>query len=145
MKYPLVKQNGIKDCGPCSLASIIIYYKGYLSVDALEEMMQTTRNGTTAYNLIEAARKIGFESYGMRLDSLDNIELPAIAHVTISGVYNHFIVIYKVLDDKILIGDPASKVKYISKDEFMGIWNNVIITLKPYKKLPNSRPKPLME
>ena len=127
MKYPLVKQNGFKNCGPCSLASIVQYYKGYISVDALEDMMHTTKNGTSAYNLIEAARKIGFESYGMKVDKLDDIKLTVIAHDTISNIYNHFVVIYKV-DDIVLIGDPASKVKYMSKAEFMNIFNNIIIT-----------------
>ena len=28
MRYPSVKQDGIKDCGPCSLAMVIKYYGG---------------------------------------------------------------------------------------------------------------------
>ncbi len=142
MKYPLFKQNGFKDCGPCSLASVISYYGGYMSVDSLEGMMNTTKDGTTAYNLIDAARKIGFESYGLKVDNLDNLELPLIAHVTINKAYNHFVVIYKV-DDKVLIGDPASKVRYMTKDEFDKIWNNVVIVLKPVRKLPFNKPKSL--
>ena len=143
MRYPLVKQNGLKDCGPCSLASIIKYYGGYVSITSLEDLMHTTKFGTTAYDLIEAARKIGFESYGIKVDNLDNLECPCIAHVTISNTYNHFIVIYKV-DDKVLIGDPASKIKYMEKSEFESIWNHVIIILKPVKKLPNNKPKSLI-
>ena len=142
MKYPLFKQNGFKDCGPCSLASVISYYGGYMSVDSLEGMMNTTKDGTTAYNLVETARKIGFESYGLKVDSLDNLKFPLIAYVTINKTYNHFVVVYKV-DDKVLIGDPASKVKYITKDEFNKIWNNVVIILKPVRKLPFNKPKSL--
>ena len=70
MKYPLFKQNGFKDCGPCSLASVISYYGGYMSVDSLEGMMNTTKDGTTAYNLVETARKVGFESYGLKVDKI---------------------------------------------------------------------------
>ena len=143
MKYPLVKQDGLKDCGPCSLAMVIKYYGGYVGISYLEDLMHTTKFGTSAYNLVEAARKIGFESYGIKVSSLDNLEYPCIAHVTISNTYDHFVVIYKV-DDKVLIGDPASKVKYMTKDEFNNIWNNVIITLKPIRKLPYNKPKSLM-
>ena len=142
MKYPLFKQNGLKDCGPCSLASVISYYGGYMSVDSLEGMMNTTKNGTTAYNLVETARKIGFESYGLKVNNLDNLEFPLIAHVTINKTYDHFVVVYKV-DDKVLIGDPASKVKYMTKDEFNEIWNHVVITLKPVRTLPLNKPKSL--
>lgn len=143
MKYPLVKQEGLKNCGPCSLASVIMYYGGYISIDALEDMMGTTKDGTTAYNLIQTARKIGFESLGLKLDDLNNIECPCIAHVTLSNIYNHYVVIYKIIDDKVLIGDPASKLKYMTKNEFQSIWNNIIITLKPLKKLPYNKTKSL--
>ena len=142
MKYPLVRQDGLKNCGPCSLASIIMYYGGYVSVDALEDMMSTTKNGTTAYNLVQAARKIGFESSGIKIENIDDINYPCIAHVTLSNVYNHFVVIYKV-DDKVLVGDPASKLKYMTKDDFNKIWNRVIITLKPVKEMPYNKPKTL--
>lgn len=142
MKYPLVKQGGYKNCGPCSLASIIRYYKGYVSVDTLEDMMHQTLNGVSAYNIVETAKKIGFESYGMKCDSIENIHLPAIAYVTIAGGLNHFIVVYKV-SNKVLIADPASKLKYISKEEFYKIWNNIVIILKPLKSLPNLKTKGL--
>ena len=149
MRYPLVKQRGLKDCGPCSLASIIIYYKGYVSVDSLEQSMNTTIAGTTAYDLISTARRIGFDSNGQRMNmcELEKTKLPVIAHVTVDSTYNHFIVIYKI--DKrrktLLIGDPASKVKYMNYDEFNKIWNNIIITLRPLKPLPYTRPVSLLK
>lgn len=149
MRYPLVKQRGLKDCGPCSLASIIIYYKGYVSVDSLEQSMNTTIAGTTAYDLISTARRIGFDSNGQRMNmcELEKNKLPVIAHVTIDGTYNHFIVIYKI--DKrrkiLLIGDPASKVKYMNYDEFNKMWNNIIVTLRPLKPLPYTRPVSLLK
>ena len=143
MKYPLVKQDGLKDCGPCSLAMVIQYYGGYVGISYLEDLMHTTKNGTSAYNLTLAARHIGFESYGIKVDNFDNLEYPCIAHVTISNTYDHFVVIYKV-DDKVLIGDPASKVKYMTKAEFNNIWNNIIVTLKPIRKLPYNKPKSLI-
>lgn len=144
MRYPVVKQNGLKNCGPCSLASIIRYYNGYISVDALEDMMNTTKNGTNAYDLVETARKLGFESYGMKVESLDQLKLPLIAHVTIADTYNHFVVVYKV-DNNILIGDPISGLKYMTKEEFYNIWNHIVIILKPLKCLPYNKPKSLFK
>ena len=145
MRYPLVKQNGYRSCGPCSLASIIRYYKGYLSVDYLEEAMKTDRMGTSAYNLIMASKKIGFDAYGMKVDNLNNLKLPLIAHVTMNGIYDHFVVIYKVLDNKILVADPAAKLKYMATNEFLSIWNNMVIVLNPIKKMPVNKPKCLFK
>ena len=145
MRYPLVKQNGYRSCGPCSLASIIRYYKGYLSVDYLEEAMKTDRTGTSAYNLIMASKKIGFDAYGMKVDNLNNLKFPLIAHVTMNGIYDHFVVIYKVLDNKILVADPAAKLKYMTTNEFLSIWNNMVIILNPIKKMPVNKPKCLFK
>lgn len=149
MRYPLVKQTGLKDCGPCSLASIIIYYKGYLSVDTLSEMMHTTKNGTTAYDLIETAKKIGFKSEGKKItfNDLNKINLPCIVHVTLSNTYNHFMIIYKIdyQNKRLLIGDPSDKVKYMSFNEFNQIWNNIVIELAPLRKLICSKPDSLFK
>lgn len=141
MRYPNIRQDGFKNCGPCVLASIIEYYGGYVSVDSLEDMMHTSFDGTSAYDIVMTARKLGFDAYGMKVDNLNDIDLPIIAHVTISS-YNHYIVIYKK-GKKILIGDPATKLRYISYDEFYKIWNNFIIYLKPIKKLPYIKVKSL--
>ena len=147
MRYPLVKQTGLKECGPCSLASIIIYYHGYVSVEALSNMMNTTKNGTTAYDLIETAMKIGFNASGKKItfEELNSIHLPLIAHVTINNAYNHFIVLYKIdyKNKKVIVGDPALKVKSLTYDDFNAIWNNIIIELTPNKTLPNIKPKSL--
>ena len=54
----IVLQDGIKDCGVCSLLSVIRFYGGDVSKEYLRELTNTTKNGVSAYNLIEAAKKI---------------------------------------------------------------------------------------
>lgn len=46
MKIPIVKQHDIKDCGACSLLSIIKYYGGYVPVEKIREDTNTTKEGT---------------------------------------------------------------------------------------------------
>lgn len=133
------KQEGIKDCGPCCLQMIIKHYKGYVDIDTLKEMCKTSIKGTDAYHLIEAIKKCGFEASGVRcdLEDIKNIILPCIAHVTINNSYNHFVVIDKIdyKNKKILIKDPASKIKYYTFDDFEKIFNKIIIHLYPIKKI----------
>ena len=96
-KYPFVKQEGLKDCGVCCLLMIINYYKGYVPIEKLRSMTKTNKNGVNAYNLIETANKLGFNAKGLKVDNLDvNINLPAIAFVTVDKSYNHYIVIYEI-------------------------------------------------
>lgn len=141
-KYPFVKQSGIKDCGVSCLQMIIKYYQGYISTRQLQEMTKTTKNGTTAYHLIEAAKKIGFEASGVKANLPDinkqNMILPCIASVTIDNTYNHYIVIYHIdyKRKQLIIADPAIKIKTISFEDFDKIWNNVFLFMYPIKKIP---------
>lgn len=140
-KYPFVKQTGIKDCGVACLQMIIKYYQGYIDTIKLQEMTKTTKNGTDAYHLIEAAKQIGFEAKGIKtsLEKLNDVNLlPCIANVTIDNTYNHYIVIYKIdfKNKKILVADPALNLRKISFDDFENIWNNVLLIMYPIKKIP---------
>ena len=75
---------------------ILKYYHGYVNLDKLSEMMNTTRQGTTAYNIKATLKDLGFNSYGLKSESVPNLKLPCIAHVIIIHSYKHYIVIYKV-------------------------------------------------
>ncbi len=138
-KYPFVKQSGIKDCGAACLLMIVKYYNGDISLENLRDLTKTSKNGTTAYHLIQAAKTLGFDAYGLKLNELNkDITLPVIASVTIDNKYKHFIVIYEINFKKkyLIIGDPANKIKKIKLDDFIKIWNNVVIVLTPLKPIP---------
>ena len=142
MKYPFVKQEGIKDCGVASLQMIVIYYHGYINLEQLRNMTKTGKEGTNAYHLIEAANKIGFEAKGVKceFDNLNskNLLLPCIANVTLDNSYLHFLVIYEVnfKNKYLIIGDPASKLRRVSFDYFKLVFNKVLIILKPVSPIP---------
>lgn len=141
-KYPFVKQDELKDCGVSSLLMIIKYYNGNISKERLREMTNTTKNGTTAYNLIEAARLIGFKASGIKckLDNLEheNISLPCIAYITLNKIYKHYVVIYKIdlKKQELLIADPSCKLMKMKFEVFKEIYNDILITMYPKKKIP---------
>ena len=136
----IVLQDGIKDCGVCSLLSIIRFYGGEVSKEYLREITNTTKNGVSAFNLIEGAKKIGFEAVGVCGDmtNLENNNLPCIAHLLVSKEYKHFVVIYKVDKDnkKLLVMDPAKGKRTLSFSEFKLYSTNNFILLKPNKNIP---------
>lgn len=142
--FKRIKQEGFKDCGPSCLLNIIRQYKGNIDINDLKEMCKTDKTGTTAYHLIEASKKLGFESYGIRCNLKDlkkeNVILPCIAHVIINNSYNHYVVIEKIdfKKKKILINDPMGTLKYWSFIEFEKIFNNILIYLYPIKKIINT-------
>ncbi len=133
----IVKQNDIKDCGICSLESIIKYYNGFIPLETLRLDTNTNVNGTTAYNLIKTAKKYGFSAQGQKIKELNNnIILPAIAHIVTAKGLNHFLVIYKITDKYVLVMDPAYGYKKINKNDFIKEWTNIILIFKPYKQIP---------
>lgn len=140
-KYPFIKQEGIKDCGAACLAMIIKYYDGYIPLEKLRLLTKTSKEGVNAYNLCKGAEDVGFEAYGMYTD-LDNLNsdkaiLPCIAHVKINN-YQHYVVIYKIdyKTKNIIIADPANKIKKMSFESFKNIWDGIVITLYPVRKIP---------
>lgn len=136
-KEYIVKQHDLRDCGVSSLLSIIKYYKGYLPIETLRLDTHTNNDGTTAYNLVKTGIKYGFDSYGLKLESKDlkNIILPAIANITLKNGMNHYVVIYKVLKTSIVIMDPLKGFKKLNINDFLELWNNVVLIYKPREKI----------
>ena len=118
----VVLQDGIKDCGICSLLSIIRYYGGDVSKEYLREITNTTKEGVSFYQLIEASKKLGIDAVGMNGDitKIDENNLPCIAHIIVNKNYKHFVVIYNIDNKKRLVTlmDPAKGRKCISFSEF---------------------------
>lgn len=139
-KYPFVHQRENKDCGVACLSMIIKYYNGYIGEDTLYDMTSTSKQGTSAYHLIEAAKSVGFKADGIKcdIDNLKEIVFPCVAHVTLEQNMGHYIVIYNINWKKkeLYIGDPARKRMKMKIDDFEKIFTGVVIRLVPEKPLP---------
>lgn len=140
MRYPFERQNDLKDCGVCSLLMLIRYYGGGVSKEYLRSLTNTTKEGVSAYSLIEGAKTLGFDSFGVKasIEDIDKKYLPCISHVVIKKSYQHFVVIYKIDKKKkiVLLADPSKeKITKMSFEEFNKISTNQFILLKPKKKI----------
>ncbi len=138
-KYCII-QDDLKDCGVCSLLSIIKFYGGNISREYLREITKTDKNGVNALNLLRAAREIGFEAFGFKgnIKNIDQSKLPVIAHVILNQKFTHFVVIYEIdlVKKSILVMDPAKGYVKMSFKEFMNISSNYFLILKPKQELP---------
>lgn len=134
-KYYEVIQEENSDCGISSLLSIIRYYKGNIPLETLRMETNTSSLGTNAYELVKYAKSIGFNSWGLRVDTINN-NLPVIAHLKYSSGLYHFVVVYKIIKDYIIIMDPAIGFKKIKQDEFYKLFTGNIICFKPVGVIP---------
>lgn len=136
-KIVVVKQHDLQDCGVCSLASIIRYHDGFIPIERLRLDTHTSKDGATAYNILKAAQKYGFETKGIRIDTLENkdIVLPAIAHLKFKNGLNHFVVIYEITKHKVILMDPAQGKVIMKKDKFYEVFSNILLMFYPKEKI----------
>ena len=135
-KFPIVKQNDIKDCGAACLAMISAYYGYKTLLSTIKYKIGTDSKGSTVLGIVTGAREIGFESSAFHTNEkekaiFDDIPLPAIAHMIIDEKFAHFTVIYKLGKDSVTLGDPARGLITIPLDKFIKEWTGVIITFMP--------------
>jgi ATP-binding cassette subfamily B protein len=120
-KFPFYKQLDLKDCGPSCLKIIAKSYGKIYSIDFLREKAHITQQGSSYGGIAEASEVIGMHSLGANLtyESLTKeAPLPCIAHWR----QRHFVVVYKIKNDKVYVSDPAHGLIVYSKKEFLDGW-----------------------
>ncbi|SFF94494.1 peptide cleavage/export ABC transporter [Streptococcus equinus] len=136
-RYKYVSQIDMRDCGVAALASVAKHYGSHFSLAHLRELAKTSKEGTTALGIVEAAKKIGFETRAiqanMELFEIPDIPYPCIVHVNKQGKLQHYYVVYKAKKDSLIIGDPDPSVGVIkmAKADFAKEWTGVAIFLAP--------------
>lgn len=124
LKKLVVRQHDLSDCGVACLLSIARYYEGDFSLEQLRIWSGTDAGGTTILGIIEAAAKMGLKAvaYEASIESLFAIQKPLMLRVLIDGTLWHYVVLYKIDENKVLIGDPAKGLRTITLDELKEIW-----------------------
>ena len=142
-KFPLVRQYDQTDCGPAALLSVLKYYGGNDSLVHVRELCRTTGEGTTMFDLVYASDKLGFEVNGVKGDyeALLAEEMPCIAHVLLEDRQTHYMVIYKINEKSLLLGDPGKGLITLKRKDFEAMWTSrAVMLLKPTKMLYNKVP-----
>lgn len=129
-----VKQRDITDCGAACLASVAAYYKMMMPVARIRQYAGTDKKGTNVLGIITAAQKLGFVAKGVRgeWDSLFKIPKPAIAHIVVKEVLEHYVVILEANEKCIEVMDPGDgEIHKLSHEEFKKQWTGVLVLLMP--------------
>jgi len=129
-----IKQHDITDCGAACLSSVSAYFGLKFPIARIRQYAFTDKKGTNILGMIEAADKLGLEAKGVKgpFDCIKNIPLPTIAHLIVKENLQHFVVIYKVMKDSILIMDPSDgKMHRKNTEDFKKEWTGVLILIRP--------------
>ena len=136
-KYPYISQVDQRDCGVAALAMILKHYGSSYSLAYLRELAQTSREGTSALGLVEAAKQLGLETQAIRADldlfKQENLSYPFIAHVVKEGGLQHYYTVFGQIKGKLVIGDPdpSKKVIKMPLEEFAKEWTGVALFFVP--------------
>jgi predicted double-glycine peptidase len=118
-------------CGSAALATLLTHHYGYpiSETTAFQAMWEggdqqkIRREGFSLLDMQRYLATIGFKADGFRqpVDKLMTAGVPAIVLITEKG-YNHFVVIKGLDDGRILLGDPSSGTRAITRTHFESIW-----------------------
>lgn len=138
-KYPYISQVDQRDCGVAALAMILKNYGSSYSLAYLRELAQTSREGTSALGLVEAAKQLGLETQAIRADldlfKQENLSYPFIAHVVKDGGLQHYYTVFGQAKGQVVAGDPdpSKKVIKMSLEDFDKEWTGVALFFEPGK------------
>ncbi|AFY32104.1 cysteine peptidase family C39 domain-containing protein [Calothrix sp. PCC 7507] len=137
--YPFIQQQSSSDCGAACLAMISQYWGKRLSLNTLRNLARVDRLGASLQGLAAAAQTLGYDALPVRasLSKLESYSNPWIAHW--QGI--HYVVVWQVKGDRILIADPAIGKRWLMRSRFEASWTGYALLLDPTPQLDSLKPE----
>lgn len=144
MRYTFIRQQDATDCAAACLAMICLHYKKETTITKLRDVMGTDIKGTNLLGLSKCADQLGFTSQAIRVDKegfLSKYTLPAIANILTKEGLSHFVVIFKITEKYVVIGDPAKDLIRMETEEFYKSFTGAMLILKPNQEFVRGKVK----
>lgn len=136
-KYPHIQQHDERDCGAACLAMVSSFYGLKLGMSKFRSLIKVDNRGASIYGIVEGAKHLGFEPDALEgsLEELfdgvqkSEIRFPFIARILTDDGFEHFIVVYDIHNDKVVVGDPGKiHITTLASQAFEKQWLGQIIT-----------------
>lgn len=142
-KVPVVMQMENLECGAACLAMVLAYHGKWLPLEQVRSNCGVSRDGSSAKNLLRAARAYGMQAAGYRLE-VENIrqaEFPVIIHWN----FNHFVVLNGFKKNRAVLNDPARGTVEVSMEEFDKSFTGITLTFsKTESFVTGGKPKSML-
>ena len=130
VRVPVVMQLEALECGAASLTMIMHYYHKWIPLEQARVDCGVSRDGSSAKNIMVAARSYGMVAKAWRLEPESLREegpFPCIVH----WGFNHFVVLCGFKGKSAVLNDPARGRVTVSEEEFDREFTGVCITIEP--------------
>lgn len=134
----IVRQRYDFSCGSAALATLLRYHYDrpldeavtFRGMWAEGDRAQIRRLGFSLLDMKRYLASIGLASDGFKvsLDQIAKARVPGIALISVNK-YRHFVVVKGMNPWQILIGDPATGLRTMSRAEFLKNWNGIYFVL----------------
>lgn len=117
------------ECGAACLAMVLASFGRWEALDAVRDSCGVSRDGTSAEDILEAARRRGLEAnaYSREVEDLGSLPQPQI----LFWGFDHFVVLEAIGRDGFDINDPAHGRRRVDREEFDRRFTGVTMVFAP--------------
>ena len=128
-RTPTLLQMETAECGAASLGIILAHYGKHLPLEVLRRECGVNRDGSKASNIMKAARRLGLDATGVRVDAeeIQKRPVPAIIH----WEFNHFLVLEGFRKGRAYLNDPGFGHRSVGMNDFRSSFTGIAMLLKP--------------
>lgn len=143
-----IQQMEASDCGPACLAMVLDHFGKSMPLhDVRRTVGSTSRDGATAFDLQQAAERLGLHCRAVWLrdtHDLQYVQPAAILHVLRreDAERLHFVVLRKVTSRWIHIADPDGGPRKLRPDEFSRIFAGTVLEFTPADSFVSAKRRP---
>ncbi|OYS95787.1 hypothetical protein CBG10_01360 [Limosilactobacillus reuteri] len=128
------------DCGVAALSMVLKYYKSKIPIARLRTLAKTSKEGTSIYGIIQAAKayKLIGKAIRLKYDEFDKVQsyLPLIVHVIKNNSLQHYYVLNRITEKHVVLSDPDNDIGIIkkSREAFFKEWTGIAILFEKSQK-----------
>jgi NHLM bacteriocin system ABC transporter peptidase/ATP-binding protein len=144
VKVPVVMQMEALECGAAALTMVLAYHKKWLPLERVRADCGVSRDGSSAKNVLLAARSYGMTAKGYRME-MEQLTTQAKFPCIIHWNFNHFVVLCGFKKHKAVLNDPARGVVEVSMAELDASFTGIVLQFEPTAAFePDGKPKSVM-